>query len=198
MKYIGLLIIVSSIFILLLNFEYNKEIQNQNEDRVDNYLKVTSNIETSDKSSTPESVTTPITSTFNYSGILEIPKINLKAGFANSDDNFTIINYAIGADPNSVYPSEQGNFILYAHSGNSSIAYFKNLNKVSLNDDIYVYVDGVKYHYQIVEMYNVEKIGTVNVLASETEKYITLITCSRTNKNQQLIVIGKYVNKELY
>ena len=198
MKYIGLLIIVSSIFILLLNFEYNKEIQNQNEDRVDNYLKVTSNIETSDKSSTPESVTTPITSTFNYSGILEISKINLKAGFANSDDNFTIINYAIGVDPNSVYPSEQGNFILYAHSGNSSIAYFKNLNKVSLNDDIYVYVDGVKYHYQIVEMYNVEKIGTVNVLASETEKYITLITCSRTNKNQQLIVIGKYVNKELY
>ena len=198
MKYIGLLIIVSSIFILLLNFEYNKEIQNQNEDRVDNYLKVTSNIETSDKSSTPESVTTPITSTFNYSGILEIPKINLKAGFANSDDNFTIINYAIGVDPNSVYPPEQGNFILYAHSGNSSIAYFKNLNKVSLNDDIYVYVDGVKYHYQIVEMYNVEKIGTVNVLASETEKYITLITCSRTNKNQQLIVIGKYVNKELY
>ena len=93
MKYIGLLIIVSSIFILLLNFEYNKEIQNQNEDRVDNYLKVTSNIETSDKSSTPESVTTPITSTFNYSGILEIPKINLKAGFANSDDKFTIINY---------------------------------------------------------------------------------------------------------
>ena len=198
MKYIELLIIASSIFILLLNFEYNKEIQNQNEDRVDNYLKVTSNIETSDKSSTPESVTTPITSTFNYSGILEIPKINLKAGFANSDDNFTIINYAIGADPNSIYLSEQGNFILYAHSGNSSIAYFKNLNKVSLNDDIYVYVDGVKYHYQIVEMYNVEKIGTVNVLASETEKYITLITCSRTNKNQQLIVIGKYVNKELY
>lgn len=198
MKYIGLLIIASSIFILLLNFEYNKEIQNQNEDRVDNYLKITSNIETSDKFSTSESVTVPITSTFNYSGILEIPKINLKAGFANSDDNFTIINYAIGVDPNSVYPSEQGNFILYAHSGNSSIAYFKNLNKVSLNDDIYVYVDGVKYHYQIVEMYNVEKTGTVNVLASETEKYITLITCSRTNKNQQLIVIGKYVNKELY
>ena len=198
MKYIGLLIIVSSIFILLLNFEYNKEIQNQNEDRVDNYLKVTSNIETSDKSSTPESVTTPITSTFNYSGILEIPKINLKAGFANSDDNFTIINYAIGVDPNSVYPPEQGNFILYAHSGNSSIAYFKNLNKVSLNDDIYVYIEGVKYHYQIKDIYEVKKVGTVNVLSSETEKYITLITCSRTDKNQQLIVIGKYVNEEPY
>ena len=198
MKYIGILIIASSILILFLNFEYDKKLQIQNEDRVDNYLEVTSNSEKNDTSSISESPVDPIISTFNYSGILEIPKISLKAGFANSDDNFNIINYAIGVDPNSVYPPEQGNFILYAHSGNSSIAYFKNLNKVSLNDDIYVYIEGVKYHYQIKDIYEVKKVGTVNVLSSETEKYITLITCSRTDKNQQLIVIGKYVNEEPY
>ena len=51
MKYIGILIIASSILILFLNFEYDKKLQIQNEDRVDNYLEVTSNSEKNDTSS---------------------------------------------------------------------------------------------------------------------------------------------------
>lgn len=129
-----------------------------------------------------------------YTAMLEIPKISLKRGIVNSTKNFNSINYAISADSNSNYPNENGNFILYAHSGNSKIAFFHNLNKLEKNDDIYVYYDGVKYHYTVIHKYNIQKAGKAKVIDSKNNKYITLITCNQKKKDQQTILVGKIKN----
>ena len=57
----------------------------------------------------------------NYTAVLEIPSIDLKRGVVDSTKNFSSINYAISVDEHSNYPDKEGNFILYAHSGNLSL-----------------------------------------------------------------------------
>ena len=113
----------------------------------------------------------------------------------NDQDSF---NYAISVDNSSQYPNEKGNFILYAHSGNSSIAYFKNLYNVQMNDDVFVYYNGVKYHYIIYEKYNIKKTGKASIIKSKEEKYITLITCDQNKKNEQIVILGKLINEKNY
>ena len=116
----------------------------------------------------------------------------------DSTNNFESIKYAISIDKNSQYPNNNGNFILYAHSGNSSIAFFKDLNKVEINDSVYVYYNGIKYEYVIYDKYDVVKTGKVKIISSKKEKYITLITCTQGKEGYQTIVIGKNVNEEKY
>lgn len=134
----------------------------------------------------------------NYTAILEIPSINLKQGVVNSTKNFNSINYAISVDKNSNYPDAMGNFILYAHSGNSNIAYFRNLNKVDINENIYVYYNGTKYQYKITNKYNIQKTGKAKVISSNSDRYITLITCNQSQKDQQIVVIGKLISFNQY
>ena len=134
----------------------------------------------------------------NYIGVLEIPKINLKRGVVDSTKNFKSINYAISVDKNSNYPNEKGNFILYAHSGNSYISYFRKLNQVDINDEVYVYYNGVKYHYVIENKYDIEKTGKAKVINLKDNKYITLITCNQDRKGYQIVVEGKLIDSTAY
>lgn len=134
----------------------------------------------------------------NYTAVLEIPKINLKRGVVDSTNNFKSLNYAISVDGHSKYPNNNGNFILYAHSGSSSIAYFRKLDKLEINDMINVYYNGVKYHYKIFNIYNIEKTGKTTVLNSTNQKYITLITCDQRYKNKQLVVVGEFIGEGEY
>lgn len=83
---------------------------------------------------------------------------------------------------------------MYAHSGNSSIAYFRNLNKVEIDDEIYIYYNGVKYKYKIFTKYDIKKTGKAEILFSNIGKYITLITCNQNRNGYQVILIGKLVS----
>ena len=91
-----------------------------------------------------------------------------------------------------------GNFILYAHSGNSKIAFFNKLHKLSKNEDIYVFYNGIKYHYKISNKYNIEKTGYAEVIVTNNDKYITLITCNQHEKGKQIVIIGKIYSESIY
>ncbi len=80
----------------------------------------------------------------------------------------------------------------------SSIAFFRNLNKVKINDKVYVYYNGIKYEYEIFDKYDIEKTGEASVLVTNTERYITLITCNQSHKGYQVVLIGKQINKINY
>ena len=171
-------------------------------DSVDDYIEDTSQVEKIE-----EEITEPIVeekkeekkeNNINYKAVLEIPSINLKKGVVDSTKNFNSINYAISVDKSSNYPDKYGNFILYAHSGNSSIAFFRKLVNVNLKDDIYVYYNGIKYHYVVIDKYDIEKTGKAKVKSSEDNNYITLISCDQNKKGYQVIVIGKMVDKINY
>ena len=84
---------------------------------------------------------------------------------------------------------QNGNFILAAHSGNSNIAYFKNLDKLSYNSEVYVYYQNRKYRYIIGDIYDVLKTGYVEIKRNKNKSAITLITCKK-GTNLQTVYIG--------
>ena len=199
MKTIGKFLILSAILIIVSNYVYIYLNNNHNKQNVDKYIKETSTIVENEEIIQAEETNNEIkdennkenNKTINYTAILEIPSINLKQGVVNSTKNFNSINYAISVDKHSNYPDKEGNFILYAHSGNSSIAYFRNLNKVNINDRVYVYYNGIKYEYIITNKYDIKKTGTANIIKSNIDKYITLITCNPNKDGYQIVIIGK-------
>jgi len=199
MKTIGKFLILGAILIIVSNYVYIYLNNNHNKQNVDKYIKETSTIVENEEIIQAEETNNEIKDennkenkkTINYTAILEIQSINLKQGVVNSTKNFNSINYAISVDKHSNYPDKEGNFILYAHSGNSSIAYFRNLNKVNINNKVYVYYNGIKYEYIITNKYDIKKTGTANIIKSNTDKYITLITCNPNKDGYQIVIIGK-------
>ena len=127
---------------------------------------------------------------YNYVGVLEIPKINLKNGFYNLNSRYNNVNYNVTIINGSTFPNvENSNLILAAHSGNCPVCYFENLYKLKLDDIAYVYYNNIKYSYKIVDIYEVEKDGTVAIYRDYSKKVLTLITCTRNSKTKQTVYI---------
>lgn len=202
MKKLGYMLLIVGITIISFYYINKITLENKSKNDADNYIINTSfkDDETKDtnKNKKLEGSTSENSDNINYTAVIEIPSINLKRGVVNSTNGFRSINYAISVDKISNYPDENGNFILYAHSGNSRISYFKNLMKVSNNDDIDVYYNGIKYHYMVINKYNIDKTGKAKVKECNDNKCITLITCNPYNKDKQIVVFGKIVNQLNY
>ena len=97
---------------------------------------------------------------YNYIGVLEIPKINIKRGFLNIKDKGNNVNKNLQVIKGSDMPNvKNGNLIIAAHSGNSYISYFKNLHKLSNDDVAYVYFNNIKYTYKVAGKYDSEKMA---------------------------------------
>lgn len=201
MRKIGIILLVIGVFLLLSYFLYYGYKNKEEKENIELYIESTSVVEVEEQEEVivEEVKEEKQDSTFwvDYKAILEIPKINLKKGMVESTKNFSSINYAISIDKSSNYPNEEGNFILYAHSGNSKIAYFRNLNKLNVNDEVFVYYEGVKYSYQIINKYEIEKTGKMEVIRDSKRKLITMVTCI-SNTNKQVVLIGEQINSEVY
>ena len=129
-----------------------------------------------------------------YLGVLEIPKIWLKRGFYNIDSRYNNIQYNVTMVKGSTLPDvPNGNLILMAHSGDSYISYFAYLYKLSIGDDCYVTYNGVGYHYQIVDIYDVNKNGVVSLRRNKSKTVLTLITCTKDNDYLQTVYIAELV-----
>lgn len=132
-----------------------------------------------------------------YVGNIEIPKINLTRGFTKIDSPYNTVNKNIQVVKGSSYPNvDKGNFILAAHSGNSYLAYFRNLYKLTNGDIVYINYDNVKYTYQIVNIYEQEKTGRIVIYRNEDKTTLTLVTCTKNSKTKQTIYILELINKE--
>lgn len=138
------------------------------------------------------------TKIINYVAVLEIPKINLKQGipYPNSKDNTVDRNIQV-IEPFEYPDIEAGNFILASHSGNSIISYFKNLDKLDVNDEVYVYYQKNKYIYKIADFYESDKYQ-VSIKRDHSKTTLTLTTCSKDKKDKQLVLIAYLVNVSNY
>ena len=127
---------------------------------------------------------------YNYIGVLEIPKINIKRGFLNINDKGNNVNKNLQVIKGSDMPDvKNGNLIIAAHSGNSYISYFKNLHRLSNDDVAYVYFNNIKYTYKVAGKYDVDKTGKVVIHRDNKKNTLTLITCSQTDKTKQIVYI---------
>lgn len=106
-------------------------------------------------------------------------KINSKNN--NIEKNITILN-------NSIPPTEDNSIMfIAAHSGTSSIAFFKDLDKLEEDDEVILIYNNKEYKYIVKNCWEEEKNGYINVQKLQ-EKQLILTTCSPSKENLQLIV----------
>jgi len=132
----------------------------------------------------------PNNNDYDYIGVLEIPKINLKRGFLDLNSKYNKVNYNITIIKGSTFPNEPANnLILAAHSGVCSVCFFDKLFNLSINDKAYINYKNVKYSYKLVNTYEVEKDGTVPIYRDYSKNTLTLITCTRYSDTKQTVFV---------
>lgn len=92
------------------------------------------------------------------------------------DNNITILK-------ESNYPQL---IILAAHSGTGKIAYFEELNKLEINDEIQITYNKETSIYKVIKIWEEQKNGKIHI--ENKEKQLILTTCSPNHKNYQLII----------
>ena len=183
---IGLILIFLSSLYLLTVYLGKRNIINEEAEKVQEFMEAEKN----DNEFVEEE---------DYFMILEIPKIKLKRGLYGVNSYLNNVNSNLEILSSSNMPDTQNsNLIIAGHSGNSDVSYFKNLYKLENNDYCYIYYKGYKYIYQIVNIYNQKKTGTISIYKDNDIKTITLITCTLNNDSMQTVYIGNLVKIETY
>ena len=88
---------------------------------------------------------------------------------------------------------KNGNLILAAHRGNSSVSFFDKLYKLNLGDEANVTYNDKVYTYKLVNTYLEAKDGTIAIYRDENKTTLTLITCTRGDKKTQTVFIFELV-----
>ncbi len=124
----------------------------------------------------------------NYLGLLKINAIDLEKGFYSLNDKNNNVNKNIKLLKNSIMPDEDNSIIaLASHSGNGKNAYFKNLYKLKINDEVNLYYKDKIYYYNIINIYETEKNGKITI--DKNYKNILVLTTCSNKKNKQLVII---------
>ncbi len=139
----------------------------------------------------------PETITNEYIGYLSIPKINLKKGFLDLRSKENDVEKNILVVNGSTYPDvEKGNLILAGHSGTGWKAFFNDLYKLNISDELFITYKNKKYTYKITNIYKQDKVGTVAIYRNYDKTTLTLITCTNFDSKTQTIYISELVNVE--
>ena len=183
----------SEMNIMLFEEEMPKNIATEEE------IKQEPDIETDEEVEKEEPAKPSTPAKYNYLGVLEIPKLNIKRGFLPLTSRYNSVNYNITVINGSTMPdTSNNNLILAAHSGNCSICYFDKLYKLAVGDYAYVYYSGIKYIYKIVNIYEAPKTGTIAISRNKNKNTLTLITCTRNSNTKQTVYILELDNKVNY
>ena len=126
----------------------------------------------------------------NYIAILKIPKIDLERGLVDPKSYLNNVKYNLEIVEGSSMPdNKNSNLIIASHSGTARISYFRNLNKLSINDEILLIYKNKTYKYKVSNKYEIEKTGTAKIIRNNNKTTITLITC-KYKTNKQIVVIA--------
>ena len=139
------------------------------------------------------------TVTYNYIAVLDIPKIDLKRGLFPINDKNNNVDKNVEILQNSDMPNvTNGTLALAGHSGNSRIAYFHKLYKLKEKDQVYIYYQNIKYIYQVSKIERQDKDGTISFTKTKDTTELILTTCDQQNKDKQIVVVAKLVDKIPY
>ena len=132
-----------------------------------------------------------------YLGVIDIPKINLYKGFYSKSSDLNNVKFNLYVLPESSYPDiDKGNLIIAGHSGNYNNSYFANLYQLVNGDTIIVHYNNLEYTYKIVNIYYEKKTGSVRIFRDKDKTILTLITCTKDDKNHQTIYIAELIGVE--
>lgn len=109
------------------------------------------------------------------------PLYNINSKHNNIEENITIL-------PGTIEPNQENSIIfLAAHSGPGDIAFFNDLDKLTINDEIVLTYNNIKYLYIVKDIWETSKDGNIEVIKENTNQLI-LTTCSKTSNTKQLII----------
>ena len=130
-----------------------------------------------------------------YVAILQIPKIKFRRGLykENSPQNKLSKNI-IFLDSSDMPNKDNSRVIIVGHSGAPSNAYFKNLYKLDIKDEVILYYDNRKYIYKVSDIYEIKKTGNLALESNRENKTLTLVTCSGLDK--QLVIVSTLTKEE--
>lgn len=193
---IGLITALLGIALGTFNYIKSKKISKLEEEKIDIFIKEDEE-QIDEVSKKTNNTSSPIN--YDYKMVIEIPKINLKKGLYDINSKYNNVNYNIQVLKESNMPDVvNGNLILASHNGNSNVSYFNKLYQLELNDVVYIYYYNYKYTYQISNIYEEEKDGSIVIHKDNNKTIIALITCKKGTKDKQLVYIGNLINKETY
>lgn len=190
---ISVINLVIGITLFTYNSVYDYYLNMLDKNKVDNYIndsKIKVNVVSIDNENTINNEEAN-----NYLGIISIPKINLEQGFYGIDNPMNNVDKNIELISNSNMPDvENGTLILAAHSGNDRVSYFNKLYKLNIDDEIEIIYNKSKYLYKLIDIYEVEKTGSITLHNINNITSLVLVTCSNFNDNLQVVYISRLVN----
>ena len=195
----SLILIISGISLIGGKYLYNFCLEKEEDFKIEEFYEEQKEIDTNViEDTTEQKEETKTESKVEYVAVIKIPKIGVEKGLCKKGTSCNNVNRNIQILNEATYPDvANGNFILAGHSGNGRTAYFKNVDKLKLDDEIYVIYGGFQYKYKIVNIYDIEKTGTANIIRNKEKTTLTLVTC-RHNTNKQIIVISELVERTEY
>ena len=197
---IGSLLIIGATSVFLFYNIYNFYINKKEEQKVDDFFNesIINDTPTTEESIEETQEEIKQVESYNYIGVLEIPKINFKRGFLDINDRNNNVNKNIQILENSTMPDIDGGLLVIAgHSGSGRVAFFRNLDKLKKDDQIYIYYKNIKYIYEVINIYEETKDGDI-AIPKISESSLVLTTCSQKDKTKQVVVISKLINKTSY
>ena len=187
---IGSFLILGGIGLIFYDYYLNMKLNNQEEQAIEEFYSIEETEEDIiEEPQKVEEVKEQIR--INYIAVLKIPKINLERGLVDPNSYLNNVNHNLEILEGSNMPDQKNsNLIIAGHSGSARISFFRNLNKLTLNDEIFVDYKNDTYKYKVVDIYEIEKTGTAEIIKNKNTTTITLITCKH-NTNKQIIVIAE-------
>lgn len=127
-------------------------------------------------------------STNKVFGKIIIKKINLKEELFPIESSENTIEKHVSILKKSIYPENNNSLmIIAAHSGIGKIAYFQELDKLELNDEIILIIKNKKYIYIVKDIWEEKKTGYINI-NKENKKQLILTTCSPNKEGYQFVI----------
>lgn len=190
------IVFLIGLYLISYKYIYQYKDQKNNEEKMDNYFKIHDEIVNTNIELENEKEDTIYYQEDDYISVIEIPKIDLKRGIYSKESILNDVDKNIYLLKESDMPDKiSGNFILAAHSGNTYVSFFKNLSILEIDDIAYIYYNGLKYKYHLINYYEIEKNGRANIIRNLEKNTLTLITC-KGNTNKQLIFIFELIGVE--
>lgn len=146
--------------------EKSQDIETQEESPVDKYLKGK-----------------------EISGIIEIPKLGVKAAILEGTDD-RALKYTVGHYPQTANPGEKGNCVLLGHRNYVYGHFFRRIDELKAGDQVVIKKDTDTYTYIVTESFVVSP-EEVWVLDTTEDAILTMITCTpMVTYTDRLIVRG--------
>lgn len=188
---IGSLIFLCGAGLIFYDYYSEQKINMQEQEAIEEFYeeeKITDSIEEPQKTKEVEEQTK-----VNYIAILKIPKIKLERGLVEPSSYLNNVKYNLQWIDGSSMPDQvNGNVIIAGHSGSARVSYFRKLDQLVIGDFVSIDYKNKTYNYKVVDIYDIEKTGTAEIIKNKNTTTLTLITC-RHNTNKQIVIICEMV-----